>query len=162
MRRRHLLVLAGSAGLSGSAGCSSLHGVEEGCPDDPISDTNISSDRREIEFLTEANRPFDSADDPIIQFEPTNSRIVIEGTFAGATPKRMYEKDMILVERLRYDEQSDTLQVRLVERQCRSEGAAVGDEVTPYVLRVQFPDSLPHRVCVEERGGIDKDICVSQ
>ena len=66
---------------------------------------------------------------------------------------------MILVERLRYDEQSDPFHVRLVERQCRSKGSSVGGEATPYVLRVQFPDSLSYRVCVEERAGIEKDVC---
>lgn len=162
MRRRHLLVLVGSAGLSGSAGCSTIQGVIEGCPDDPIGDTNISTDRSTIEFLAEEDQPVDSEDDPVIQFEPENSRIVIEGVFAGATPKQIHEKDMIFVERLRYDEQSDTLRVRLVERQCRSKGAAVGGEATPYLLRVEFPDGLPHRVCVEERGGREKDVCVSR
>ena len=160
MRRRHLLVLAGSAGLSGSAGCSTIRGVSEGCPDDPIGDISIPTDRRAIEFLPRENQPVESEEDPIIRFEPADSRIVIKGVFVGATPKQRHEKDMILVERLRYDEQSDTLQVRLVERQCRLQGSSAGGEVTPYVLRVQFPGSLPHRVCVEERGGIDKDLCV--
>lgn len=162
MRRRHLLILIGSAGLSGSAGCSTIRGVIEGCPDDPITDTTIPPDRRAIEFLAEEKLPVESEEGPKIKFEPGNSHIVVKGVFVGATPKQRHEKDMILVERLRYDEQSDTLQVRLVERQCRSQGAAVGGQVTPYVLRVQFPDRLPHRVCVEERGGIDKDVCVSQ
>lgn len=162
MRRRYLLGLAGSLGLSGSAGCSSLQGVVERCPDDPIGDTSIPTDRRAIEFLPEENQSVESEEDPLIQFEPANSRIVIEGVFVGATPKQRHEKDMILVERLRYEEQSDTLQVRLAERQCRSKGSSAGGEVTPYVLRVQFPDSLPSRVCVEERGGIDKDVCVSR
>ncbi len=162
MRRRHLLALAGSAGLSGIAGCSALGGVSGGCPDNPIADTSIPPDRRTIEFLAEENQPVKPSEDPIIEFEPTNARVVITGVFSGATPKRIHEKDMILVTRLRYDEQSDTLQVRLVERQCRSGGGSAGGEVAPYVLRVQFTESLPQRVCVEERGGIDKDVCVSR
>lgn len=162
MRRRHLLVLAGCAGLIGSAGCSTIQGVMEGCPDDPIRDTSIPTDRRAIEFLPEETQPVASEEDPIIQFESTDSRITIEGVFVGATPKQRHEKDMVLVDRLRYDDQSATLHVRLVERQCRSQGSGVGGEVTPYVLRVQFPDNLPHRVCVEERGGIDKDVCASR
>lgn len=159
MRRRQLLVLAGSTGLSGSGGCSTLQGVIEGCPDDQIGDSSIPTDRRAIEFLPRENQPVKSEEDPIIQFEPANSRVVIKGVFVGATPKQRHEKDMILVERLRYDEQSDTFHVRLVERQCRSKGSSVGGEATPYVLRVQFPDSLSYRVCVEERAGIEKDVC---
>lgn len=162
MHRRHLLVLAGSAGLSGSAGCSTIRGVIEGCPDDPIDDTSIPIDRRAIEFLPEETQLVDSEQDPVIQFELADSRITIEGVFVGATPQQHHEKDMILVERLRYDEESDTLQVRLVELQCRPKGSSAGGEVTPYVVRVMFPDSLPHHVCVEECGGIDKDVCVSR
>lgn len=57
MRRRHLLILAGSAGLSGSAGCSTIRGGIEGCPDDPITDTTIPTNRRAIEFLAEETHP---------------------------------------------------------------------------------------------------------
>lgn len=162
MRRRQLLSLAVSAGLSGVAGCSSLQGFLGRCPDDPLGDTNIPIDRFTIEFLEEENQPVKSSEDPIIEFEPENSRVVIKGVFVGATPKLVHEKDMILVNRLEYDEQSDTLHVRIVERQCQSGGSSAGGEVGPYILRVGFPDSLPKRVCVQERGGRDKDVCVSQ
>jgi len=56
---------------------------------------------------------------------------------------------MIVVERLSHSEGEDTLYARLVERQCKNSGAAVGD-VTAYELQVSFPDSLPKRVCAQE------------
>lgn len=118
--------------------------------------------RRSIEFLPEEDQSVESCEAPIIEFEPADSRVVVTGTFVGATPRTVHQKDMVLVDRLQYTEHSDTLHVRLVERDCRSGGAGVGGEVTPYILRVQFPDNLPQRVCIEERGGSDTDICVSR
>lgn len=162
VRRRHLLALTGSAGMSAISGCGPLQGYLGGCPDDPITDTSISPDRRTIEFLPIEERAVESRDPPLVVFESANSRVVIQGVFVGATPKDGFPKDMILVNRLRYDEQSDTLRVRIVERACRSGGAGVGGETTAYELRVRFPNSLPNRVCVEERGDIDKNICISQ
>lgn len=153
--------MAVSAGLSGVAGCSAVSGFIGDCPDDPITDTSIPTDRRSIEFLDSENWTVKSSKPPEIVFDHAHSRVVINGTFSGATPKSVHPKDMILVDRLRYDEQSDTLRVRLVERQCRSRGAGVGGESTPYVLDVQFPERLPKQVCVQERGGRDKDVCVS-
>lgn len=157
-----MLALAAGASLGGFAGCSTLQKSIRGCPDEPIIDTRIPPDRRTIQFLDEDNRPVEHSEPPIISFEPTDSRVVIKGVFSGATPKNVHDKDMILVTRLRYDEQSDTLRVHLVERKCRFRGAAVGGETTPYEFRVRFPDSLPGRVCVQERGGTDTEVCVSR
>ena len=64
MRRWQLLVLAGSTGLSGSGGCSTLQGVIKGCPDDQIGDSSIPTDRRAIEFLPRENQPVKSEEDP--------------------------------------------------------------------------------------------------
>lgn len=162
MQRRELLGAVSGAALTGIAGCSGWPVFSPDCPEEPIVDDSISANRRSIEFLAPENRTVESDEDPIIEFDSDDSRVVITGTFSGATPKHRHEKDMILINRLQYDEQSDTLQIRLVERQCRNSGVAVAGEVTPYVLRVQFPERLPQHVCVQERGGIDKDVCVSR
>lgn len=66
MRRRQMLALAGSAGLSGISGCGTLQGYLGGCPDDPIGDTSIPRDRCTIEFLPIEDRAVESRDPPLV------------------------------------------------------------------------------------------------
>jgi len=162
MYRRKIIALVATTGLGGATGCLTLRDALRNCPDTPIPNSNIPPERRSIQFLSEENRTVEASDPPLVVFEPANSRIVIKGTFVGATPKSVREEDMILVDRLQYDDQADTLRVRLIEKQCRSRGAGAGGDSTPYVLRVRFPDALPNRVCARERGGRDKGVCTYQ
>ena len=158
-------MVAGSV-LTALPGCV---GYLTDCPDDPVGDVEISADRRLIQFFSDENRPSGVApSDPLtVHFDTNRSEVRIKGIFSGATPKSRFPKDMIVVDRLSYDGQTDTLEARLIERQCRSSGAAVGGETTPYELRVTFPDGLPETVCAQEGGGFlasDEDVrrrCIS-
>jgi hypothetical protein len=166
MRRRRLLhVVAGSV-LTALAGCV---GYLTDCPDDLFGDMEIPADRRSIQFFSDENRPSGVApgDPPTVHVDTNRSEVHIRGIFSGATPKSRFPKDMIVVDRLSYDGQTDTLEARLTERECKSSGAAVGGETTPYELRVTFPDGLPKTVCAQEGGSLlasDEDVrrrCVS-
>jgi hypothetical protein len=148
VQRRHLLGTVAGGAMSGLAGCGVL---SPDCPDDPIVDGSIPPARRSLEFLSDENRPegVKAAGPPTIQFDEDTSQVIVRGVFNGASPKSQFPKNMIVVNRLAYDEQEDTLHVRLVKRQCKSRGAAVA-EVTPYELRVKFPDDPPADVCAQE------------
>jgi hypothetical protein len=147
MRRRHLLGTVAGGGLTGLAGCGVL---SPDCPDEPIVDNSIPSARRSLRFFSDGNRPEGVELDgpPTVRFDETASTVVIQGAMSGS-PKSEFPKNMIVVERLAHKEQEGTLYVRLVERQCKSSGAAVA-EVTAYELRVSFPEDLPKRVCAQE------------
>jgi len=160
MRRRRALHIVAGGVLTALTGCA---GYVTNCPDDPVSDVEIPAGRRSIQFFSDENRPSGVApSDPLtVHFDTNRSEVRIRGIFPGVTPKSRFPKDMIVVDRLSYDGQTDTLEARLIERECKSSGAAVGGETTPYELRVTFPDGLPETVCAQEGGGFlasDEDV----
>lgn len=152
MRRRHLLAAVAGGGASGLAGCATLL---TDCSDGPVVADGVPSDRRSFEFLPDedGHAGIGPDDPPSVRFDAAASRVVVRGVFLGATPTDEYPDDTIVVDRLAYDEQADTLRVRLVEWPCESDGGpAVGGTHAAYVLRVAFPDGLPREVCAQEGG----------
>jgi hypothetical protein len=150
MRRREVLAAITAGGLSGLAGCGIL---SSDCPDNPIVDKSILAARRSLRFLSDDNYPknITPPDPPTIRFDETASAVIIQGVMSGS-PKSRFPKNMIVVDRLAYNEQEDTLHIRLRKRQCKSSGAGIADSAA-YELRVTFPEQLPGEVCAQEGGG---------
>lgn len=102
MRRREVLSAVTAGGLGGLAGCNV---VSPDCPADPIVDDSIPAARRSLRFLSEENYPenIDVADPPTIRFDETASQVIIQGVMSGS-PKSRHPKNMIVVDRLAYNE----------------------------------------------------------
>jgi len=163
MQRRQLLAAIAGGGTSGLAGCRTLL---MDCSAGPVVADGIPADRRSFEFFSDENQATEikSNEPPSVQFDESASQVIIRGIFQGATPKEEYPQDTIVVDRLTYDEQADTLRVRLVEWRCESDGPGVGGTHAAYELRVTFPDRLPRNVCAQEGGRRQtvSETCVSQ
>lgn len=165
MNRRDLLTAVASTGVVGLAGCSAGQSLFSGseCPDNPITDTSLPADRRSVQFPPEEKATIDASEGPNITYEPSASRVTVRGTFLGASSRGTDPKDMVIVDRLRYESEENTLRVRLDERRCESQGSGGGGGIAPYILKVDFPDELPGRVCVQEREAADtSEVCVSR
>jgi len=146
MKRRRFV--AAVSGAVATAGCAAAFGSEPG----PIVETEFSISERSDRgtgFFTEAP---DREDPPAVTFSPEENRVRVMGKMEVGMPCR----EAVLNETT-YDSGADELRVRVGRSDVDDEICRSIPSIDAYRAEIEFEDTLPETVVVEEEFPTDID-----